>query len=544
MIKKLQAVQYFIISVTFALYPFQVGAGLTESAIQSLTVQIKEQKTKTIAGQPLLATDFIINFYTHRYYSPVWYNTDAERELISELRLGIENGFSPGDFHLNALQEVRAMAEQGNPSDIAQYEVLASDAAARLIKYSYFGKVDPAGLDQAWNFERPIIKSNPVQLLSKYLDGEGFSTLMRQIEIKNKQYKQLIDALARYKIIAQNGGWLKIPDHEVIKPGMISPTVSRLRDRLDAEGSLYLAKTLPKAPNNSIEPRQIYDIDLQNDIRAFQARHGLEADGVIGKRSFQALNRTAEHRVDQLKLSLERGRWLMRDLNEDFILVNIAGARAYLVRADGTLWTTRSITGSQYRKTPVFRDKIKYMEFNPTWTVPRSIFLKDKLAKIRQDPAYLERNNYVVKQSNGDLISPKLVNWSSPNPNVTLMQKPGPNNALGLVKFMFPNQYAVYLHDTNDKSLFNRNQRNLSSGCVRLEYPFELAMLLMEDDPDWSFKRMQAILDSKKTTRINLLKPIPVLLTYWTSWVEENQVHFREDIYDRDTDILNALKNN
>ncbi|MBT4999967.1 MAG: L,D-transpeptidase family protein [Tateyamaria sp.] len=436
------------------------------------------------------------------------------------------------------------MAEQGNPSDIAQYEVLASDAAARLIKYSYFGKVDPAGLDQAWNFERPIIKSNPVQLLSKYLDGEGFSTLMRQIEIKNKQYKQLIDALARYKIIAQNGGWLKIPDHEVIKPGMISPTVSRLRDRLDAEGSLYLAKTLPKAPNNSIEPRQIYDIDLQNDIRAFQARHGLEADGVIGKRSFQALNRTAEHRVDQLKLSLERGRWLMRDLNEDFILVNIAGARAYLVRADGTLWTTRSITGSQYRKTPVFRDKIKYMEFNPTWTVPRSIFLKDKLAKIRQDPAYLERNNYVVKQSNGDLISPKLVNWSSPNPNVTLMQKPGPNNALGLVKFMFPNQYAVYLHDTNDKSLFNRNQRNLSSGCVRLEYPFELAMLLMEDDPDWSFKRMQAILDSKKTTRINLLKPIPVLLTYWTSWVEENQVHFREDIYDRDTNILNALKNN
>ena len=301
----------------------------------------------------------------------------------------------------------------------------------------------------------------------------------------------------------------------------------------------YLNKS-DSALQNLIAARDIY---LENDIRTFQARHGLEADGVIGKRSFQALNRTAEHRVDQLKLSLERGRWLMRDLNEDFILVNIAGARAYLVRADGTLWTTRSITGSQYRKTPVFRDKIKYMEFNPTWTVPRSIFLKDKLAKIRQDPVYLERNNYVVKQSNGDLISPKLVNWSSPNPNVTLMQKPGPNNALGLVKFMFPNQYAVYLHDTNDKSLFNRNQRNLSSGCVRLEYPFELAMLLMEDDPDWSFKRMQAILDSKKTTRINLLKPIPVLLTYWTSWVEENQVHFREDIYDRDTVILNALKN-
>ena len=200
-----------------------------------------------------------------------------------------------------------------------------------------------------------------------------------------------------------------------------------------------------------------------------------------------------------------------------------------------------TITGSAYRKTPVFRDEIEYMEFNPTWTVPASIFRKDKLSRIRKDPAYLARNNYVVRNKDGQTIPANAVNWGAKNPAVTLVQQPGPDNALGLVKFMFPNKYAVYLHDTNDRSLFDRNERNLSSGCVRLEYPFEFASLLMEGEPDWSRQKMQSILDSGKTTRVNLPEPMPVLLTYWTAWVEDGAVHFREDPYERDARILAAL---
>lgn len=331
-----------------------------------------------------------------------------------------------------------------------------------------------------------------------------------------------------------------MPDQTVLKPGMSDPAIAILRQRLANEGVLNAGQILPEATDGE-DPALMYDENLLTDVQDFQVRHGLEADGVIGGRTFASLNRTAKDRVDQLRVSLERGRWLMRDLEDEYVLVNIAGARTYLVKADGTVWTTRSVTGSQYRKTPVFRDEIKYMEFNPTWTVPNSIFRKDKLARIRQDPGYLTRNNYIVRTRDGSTVPAVSVNWSANNPAVTLVQQPGPNNALGLVKFMFPNDHAVYLHDTNDKSLFGRNERNLSSGCVRLEQPFEFASLLMEGDPDWSYQKMQAILDGKKTTRVNLPAPIPVLLTYWTAWVEDDAVQFREDPYGRDGPILLAL---
>lgn len=529
------------VSIWAGLAPVCVWASDVEDQLRALTSAITEPGADTVADQTLLAEHFIADFFAQRSFAPVWFGTAAEADLIAELRAGVSQGFLPHDFHLSALPEARFLAEQGEPADIARYEILATDAAARLLNYSIFGKVNPAALDQDWNFERPIIEGNPVDVMQAYLDGAGFSALVAKASIKTPQYAQMREALARYQLIVDNGGWPTVPSDEVIKPGMTSPVVGLLRDRLAAEGALHAGTTLPLATDINVNPREVYDAALQEDVRKFQTRHGLDADGVIGARSFQALNRTAAHRVDQLRLSLERGRWLLRGLTGDFVLVNIAGARTYLVRADGTLWTTRSITGSQYRKTPVFRDEITYMEFNPTWTVPRSIFLKDKLATIRRDPGYLARNNYILRNSNGETVSVQSVNWASSNPDVTLVQQPGPDNALGLVKFMFPNDYAVYLHDTNDKSLFNRNERNLSSGCVRLEYPFELAMLLMENDPDWSFERMQQILASQKTTRVELSEPMPVLLTYWTAWIENGEVQFREDIYDRDAALLKAL---
>jgi len=284
-----------------------------------------------------------------------------------------------------------------------------------------------------------------------------------------------------------------------------------------------------------------YDHDLEAAVKQFQDRHGLEADGVIGAKTYNALNKTAADRVAKIRLSLERIRWIARELGEEFVLVNIAGAATYLYSGGEPVWQTRSITGTQYRKTPIFRDEISYMEFNPTWTVPASIFKKDKLAVIRKDPGYLERNGYSVRNADGKTVSASSVNWNAKNPGVTLVQKPGPNNALGLVKFMFPNKYSVYLHDTNNHNLFTKAERNLSSGCVRLEAPFEFAGLLMIDDPDWSPGRMQEILQSGVTTRINLPKPIPVLLTYWTAWVENGEVQFREDIYERDQKVLEAL---
>ena len=491
-------------------------------------------------SKSLNAKVLVPRFYEERGFAPVWTRDELVDELFEELDGAIDQGFRPDDFKLDELRTALKTSQGGDAWDQAFFDILATDAAVKLVHHLVFGKVDPNALDDDWNFSKPVVQQDPATVLNQFLQGEGFSALIERIDIDNAQYAMLVDALRKYRAIASQGGWTKVPEDTVLKPEVVDPAVAKLRERLVAEG--YAGADASSETNQDGEnPAWVYDNNLVELVKSFQSRHGLEADGVIGGKTFGSLNKPVEDRVNKLRLSLERGRWLMREIDDEFVLVNIAGARTYMVKSDGTLWTTRSITGSAYRKTPVFRDEIEYMEFNPTWTVPASIFRKDKLSRIRQDPTYLSRNNYVVRNKDGQTIPANLVNWGAKNPGVTLVQQPGPDNALGLVKFMFPNKYAVYLHDTNDPSLFDRNERNLSSGCVRLEYPFEFASLLMEGEPDWSRQKMQSILDSGKTTRINLPEPMPVLLTYWTAWVEDGVVHFREDPYERDARILAAL---
>ncbi|MEP1199002.1 L,D-transpeptidase family protein [Tateyamaria sp.] len=517
-----------------------LAAGPVEDEIERLSTTFSGGDDVLFADAKLDTAVLIPQFYANRDYVLGWYGSANVDQLFAELNRGLEQGFRPTDFNLPLLYELQDAARLGDPKDIAIFDVAATDAAIKLIHHTVFGKVDPSRLDGDWNFSKPVIRQEPSAVLNNFIDGEGFSALMARLDIDVAQYTQLIKALGRYRDLVNSGGWPVVPDQTVLKPGMSDPAVPVLRERLMREGSAQemAALSAQNAPEGS---ENTYDDTLVEAVMAFQLRHGLEADGVLGPKSFAALNRSAEDRVDQIRLSLERARWLMRDLDDEFVLVNIAGARTYFAKA-GTLWSTRSVTGSAYRKTPVFRDNIQYIEFNPTWTVPASIFRRDKLSRIRKDPGYLTRNNYtVVRSSDRTPVNAASVNWASDNPGVTLVQQPGPTNALGLVKFMFPNEHAVYLHDTNERGLFDRSERNLSSGCVRLEYPFEFASLLMEGQADWSTERMNAILDSGKTTRIDLDKPVPVLLTYWTAWVEEGSVHFREDPYDRDTAILEAL---
>ncbi|MEP3296638.1 MAG: L,D-transpeptidase family protein [Pseudoruegeria sp.] len=525
-------------AICVALLPAAAWANQVAAEIQTL-VEVSLNDNSVVTSQLDIAV-VVPSFYATRDYAPAWGQQEDVSELLEELEKGVAQGFNPKDFGLNHLVDLYTTAQVGNDADKATFDLFATDAAIKLIHHLVFGKVDPASLDSDWNFDRPVIKEDPATVLNNFLNGEGFASLMQHINIKNAQYLQLIDALEYYKSIEAKGGWPMVPDAVVLKPGITDPAITALRARLAMEAGAEVMPASAKAQDET-NPVWTYDTALEQAVIAFQSRHGLEADGVIGGKTFASLNKPVSDRINKIRLSLERGRWLMRGTDDEFILVNIAGARTYLSRADEGIWTTRSITGSEYRKTPVFRDEIKYMEFNPTWTVPSSIFRKDKLSRIRNDPGYLDRNNYIVRNKDGATISASAVNWNAENPGVTLVQQPGPSNALGLVKFMFPNKYAVYLHDTNDRSLFDRNERNLSSGCVRVENPFQLAMMLMADDPSWTEARMQSILDSGKTTRVDLTNPMPVMLTYWTSWVENGTVHFREDPYDRDAAVLKAL---
>lgn len=522
------------IVVSFCLVFAAVGnavANEIEDQIGELAAAIASEKIDSIGGIRLGARQFVTNLYALRGNEPIWLNDNRRADLLDELANAEQHGFRPEDFQSNELSELYATANQGDASNLARFDVAATEVAARLLQHIYYGKVDPTSLNADWTFERAFAPGNPAKFVNQYLEVASLSALVDDLEIRHPAYIRLQDALSRYRAIETHGGWPSVPDDTVLRPGDENAAIPILKRRLTVVGDL-------KEPQDY---NTFYDAALIDAVEKFQSRHGLEADGIIGPKTFVALNRTVNDRIDQLRASLERARWLFRDLESDYVLVNIGGPETFVVQNGEMVWKTRSIVGRAYRQTPVFRNEIQYMEFNPTWTVPASIFKKDKLPLIRRDINYLSRGNYTVLNSDGTPINPTSIDWNG-TPNVILRQEPGPKNALGQVKFMFPNAYSVYLHDTDNRSLFDRNERNLSSGCVRIENPFEFADLLMAGDPEWSAGRRETILASGKTIRVNLPKPIPVLLTYFTAWMDETgQVQFREDLYERDPRILNAL---
>ena len=492
---------------------------------------IEGGQTTEINDIRLTASDFIAELYTLRNHYPLWRDRERRVDLMNEVSDARRHGFRPEDFSQIALLALESAADRGIPAAQAKFDIAATEVAARLLHHVYLGKVDPLSLDPSWSFERAFVPGNPAAMVNQYLEVATLGALVDDIEIGHPAYMRLQTALERYNSIEARGGWPVVPDGMTLRLGDTDDRIPILRRRLATTGDFT------GVPDNGFE----FDASLLAAVRIFQARHGLDADGIVGPKTYRALNRSVAERIDQLRASLERARWLFRDIGDDYVFVNIGGPDTRLFLDGNLVWTARSIVGQAYRQTPVFRDDIEYIEFNPTWTVPRSIFLKDKLPLIRRDPSYLVRGNYTVLDTTGQQVNPWSVNWSGV-PRVTLRQEPGPQNALGQVKFMFPNAYSVYLHDTDDRTLFDRAERNLSSGCVRIENPFELVDLLMRTDPGWSASRRQDILASGRTTRVRLPNPVPVLLTYFTAWMDEaGSVQFREDLYGRDGPLLAAL---
>jgi murein L,D-transpeptidase YcbB/YkuD len=231
-------------------------------------------------------------------------------------------------------------------------------------------------------------------------------------------------------------------------------------------------------------------------------------------------------------------------LPADFIAVDIAGFQVYHFKNVTKTWSSRVQVGKPYRKTPVFRSKIKYMVFNPTWTVPPTILQKDILPKIKKNPGYLSKMKISVIDRKGKIVDPKSVNWSKYSKNVpyTLRQEPGPHNALGRIKFIFPNKYFIYLHDTPSRALFGRKDRAFSSGCIRVDKDLELAELLLDDSDKWNRQSIQELLDTNETRRVNLPKSKPVMLLYMTISFDENGNYiFKKDVYERDPAVLEGL---
>ena len=284
---------------------------------------------------------------------------------------------------------------------------------------------------------------------------------------------------------------------------------------------------------------------LEAAVKEFQQRHGLDTDGIVGKQTLGSMNVSTKDRIDQIRVNLERGRWVLNDIQDEFLIVNIAGFKAYLVRNNKLIWTSRVIVGRPYRKTPVFKSSIKYMIFNPAWTVPPGILRNDVLPIARKNPFYIREQRFEVLDQQGRQVDPDSVDWSAytgKNFPYTLQQEPGPDNALGRIKFVFPNSHFVYLHDTPHRELFGREERTFSSGCIRIEKPLELAELLLNDTEKWSRQKIEEAIATNKTQSVYLPHPVTIMLLYWTVIIEpDGIVNFRKDIYNRGNGVLNAL---
>jgi murein L,D-transpeptidase YcbB/YkuD len=528
-----------IMLILLALSPVVLAdADADREAVRVEVENLLQSGRLSIGDVDIASGALLAEFYERRDYLPAWTDNKKVAELVLIIRATDKDGLDPSDYHIDDVlkaQSAIAAGQLNTAAEIADADLILTDSLIRLGYHQRFGKVNPYSLDPNWNFRRELNGRNPATAIQEAIDSDSLAAYLKEVFPRGWVYTKLREGFARYRQIAANGGWPEIPDGPTLRPGAADPRLATLMRRLAISGDMDNMQ--------NVAPVTGYDDALQDGVRHFQERHGLDADAIIGPATINALNVSAEQRVKQLEISLERARWVLDDISDDFILVNIAGFRAYLMRDREVVWETKVQVGKTYHQSPVFRDEMKYLVFNPTWTVPYSIASKEMLPNIQADPEYFQKRDFDVKDRNGDLIDPTTVDWSSVtrrNFGYTLVQRPGPNNALGRVKFIFPNEHAVYLHDTPSKYLFSKAERAFSHGCIRVENPYEFAELLL--GPDWDQDKIAATLDSKEIKTVSLPKPLPVLLMYWTAVVsKDDEVFFYNDVYQRDQNVADAL---
>ncbi len=418
----------------------------------------------------------------------------------------------------------------------AEADILLSESLLRYGYHRRFGKVKASTLDPDINFRRENFHHQaPTVTIEQAIDSSSLADFIEMAAPTGPVYRHLQQKLDLYREMAAAGGWAMVPAGPTLRLDDQDTRVIAIRKRLASTGDL---------PKGASTESPVFDQGLKTAVRGFQARHTLDDDGIVGKQSIAAMNIPVDIRIDQLRISLERLRWVNQEAVDTLIAVNIAGFRAFFYKDGELAWSTRAMVGKHYRKTPVFRGDIAYLEFNPTWTIPPGILRNDTLPAIKRDPNYLASKNIQVIDRNGKIIDPSTVDWNQYSKGVpyTLRQKPGPNNSLGTVKFIFPNQHFVFLHDTPHRELFVHAERAFSSGCVRIEDPLKLAELILDDPVKYNRSNLEDIVASKKTQRIHPSPKMPVVIVYLTASVEPcGKVRFYKDIYDRDQKVLDAL---
>jgi murein L,D-transpeptidase YcbB/YkuD len=492
----------------------------------------------TIHGARIALPERLQEFYTRRAFRAAWTNARNAEQLRRALAESYEQGLDPKDYHLPLLDELAGQIARSGATDAvrAQYDVLLTEALLRLAYHLSFGKVDPQTFDAQWNYGRTLASMDVSRKVEEALAAEDIYQRVEALKPTHSLYTGLERELARYRAAAETAT-ATIAAGSTLRPGESDARVPLLRSRLVASGDLQQTTA-----TDSLD----YDGALEAAVRSFQGRMGLASDGVIGADTIAELNVPLADRIRQLRVNLDRGRVLLQDLPDGFVVVNIAAFTAYFVRGQQIVWQARTQVGKPYRRTPIFRSEISYVVLNPTWTVPPGIIEKDILPAAQHDPATITRKGLRVIDAQGQEHDPASIDWSRYRGGhipYTLRQDPGPTNALGRVKLMFANPYFVYLHDTPSQALFERPERAFSSGCVRVERALELTELVLDDPEHWNAASIASAVEHGELRNVTLQKNVPVLLTYWTAWVDaQGRMNFRRDIYGQDAKWAQALE--
>lgn len=505
----------------------------------------------SVGKEPIYAAIVLPIFYERRVYQPAW--TDSQgplpqtETLLNAIRHADREGLRPGDYHLEKIEAILSelhqtpkLWEQPHPRQLVDLDLLLTDAFLIYGSHLLAGRINPEQIDPQWFANRR--EADLAQLLEDALSSNQIEETLAALLPAYAGYTRLWDTLAIYRKFAETGGWPTVPSGSKLRQGDRSERIPLLRQRLAAEGFLT---------NVGADDQTLFDNDVEQALKKFQMQNGLETDGILGTQTLQALNISADQRVRQIVVNMERWRWLPQNLGDRYILVNIASFNLDVLEQETPVLNMRVVAGKSYRKTPVFSDKITYLVINPYWGVPDTIAKKDILPKQKKDPNFLMNQKIRVFEgwgANTREIDPSIIDWNNvtaANLTYRFKQDPGPQNALGRIKFMFPNQFDVYLHDTPSKELFAKARRDFSSGCIRIEKPVELAEYLLRNHPDWPFEKIRSTLSGSDftTQTVKLPEPVNIHILYWTVWVgKDDRIHFGPDIYDRDTALDAAMQ--
>jgi murein L,D-transpeptidase YcbB/YkuD len=480
----------------------------------------------------------LMSFYGEEGAGPIWVTSSGilpkASDMVAALKTAEDHALNPEEYQFSRLA---GLLEATDEASLATLEVGLTTALLDITKHLYAGRVSPSSINKDLHLDPT--PPDVDEVLNGAIMSPDIGNFVESWAPRTPRYFRMKNALKAYRALAAYGEWPTIPEGEVLKPEMDDPVrVPALQARLEHSG------ILPRG----LHQGTLYDGVIVDVVKAFQKRHGLATDGVIGPDTLTELNTSIATRVRQLEINMERRRWMSDDPGRFYIFVNIADQMMRVTEDTGTrektIHTARTVIGKPYRRTPVFSDVMEYIDINPVWNVPRSIAVRDFLPKLKRDPNALSPDRFRFISGGGD-VNPRRIDfnrYTSATFPYRIQERPGPNNALGRVKFMFPNQFAVYIHDTPSKALFERDLRVFSSGCIRVENPFDLANLILGRE-GVSAARIKRVLDSGKETRINLETPVPVHITYITSWVNKDGTpNFRRDPYERDEALSEALR--